>query len=673
MADKKKFKPVHIRDANDEQKKTINLVKNDWVNHPFPKNYHEKWKEEIAFLEGDQYLYYSKSTNQLEDTKPYIEREVKNVYNRILPSVRQAWSDIQYPHEYYLYPGTNEDSDLKAARIGTSLIDFTNEEGEFREKANWAKLYSIVLGACYWKEWWNEDLSGFMLKDGKAVKVKGDVDYNWVNPFNARPDPSSIKRKGWRWFMEGIEMPLSKIEDVYGLEPGTLSSSTKGEGIGSGTFYAASSESEITGKAFGVSSDSGIFRRESRSGGTEALGLAIERWQRPSSNHPNGRYVVVCGDWLLWDGDNPAPNRELPYFKLPGIVPKIGSIVSESLVRVMIPAQRQYNQYMSYIDEFVKNFRTKGMIPFGSMPKPEYEKFTRAGVDYLFFNPRLGNPYYQNPPPLPEGFIERAQTMENEIGLASSIRKPSLGQLPQYTQRPSGVFYKELVARDKAVLYPTLDEMDKSFRDAIRFRLELIKQKYSVSRLIKVGGEGKGREIFEFKGAELGDNSDVRIKAGVDIFTNKEKKEEIVMSMVQNGTIKDPKEALNLMGHKGIGEYTEEAFIDERQAERRLDKLKNKSKQIIPDPDDNHSVHFKVFNTYRKKEEFEDLDKAVQDRILKYMYSCKNYMEEAASEAAPTPGGAGEVSLEAQGKPPASQPLSPKELQAMKILEKQGG
>jgi len=109
-----------------------------------------------------------------------------------------------------------ETEDIKAAKIGSAFIEYTNEIREFNHKVNLAKLWAIVTGVCFWKEWWNKNLYGFgeeRNKKGKHGPLQGDADYNYVNPFNVRPDPLAKTRDGWRWFIEGKRVAKSAVED----------------------------------------------------------------------------------------------------------------------------------------------------------------------------------------------------------------------------------------------------------------------------------------------------------------------------------------------------------------------------------------------------------------------------------------------------------------------------
>lgn len=610
-----KFTPVQLIDQTDDQKELTNLANEQWNNHIFVNNHHPYWREWIAWWEGDQYKVVNPADNELTDVTPMVERETKNVYNRVMPLVRQVWGELRYEHEFFVIPNTTEFEDVKASKAGSLVIEFTNEKGMFNTKLNRAKLWAIITGAAYWKEWWNKDLRSQTEGEGEA---SGDVDYDYVNPFNVRPDPLAANPEGWRWFIEGKRLPQAAVEKEFKLEAGSLEA----------VAYTAD--------------ESNLFERTGRDHPTEPTVIRMEYWERPSEKHPKGRFAVICGNWLLYDGDNPSPGYKIPYFQIPGIVPLLGEQIYDSIVRIVQAPQRQFNRLCSLVDEHIENFKIKGMIPWGSLKKGELQKFTSGNVDYVIYNPRLGGtPHYQTPPAMPETVISWLNFQENELQMQPSVREVSYARLPQYSSRASGVLFEGLKKQDEAVVLPMVEDIDKVCQEIMRFRLELVKQHYDEKRLVKTVGKNKEISINYFSKADIGSNTDVRVKSGVDIFTTRRKKHEVVMAMIEKGMIEDPRKALELLDVKNMDEFMEDEFIDERQAWRHLEIMKKGATYIEPDQRDAHDIHIKIFNNFRKSEEFETLGKKAKENIIKRIEKHEELMnaegegEEIAEETAP--------------------------------------
>jgi len=600
-----KFKPVQLVEQDDEQKTLTNFANEQWKSHVFVKNYHPSWREWIAWWEGDQYKLNNPDNNVLTDVTPMVERETKNVYNRIMPLVRQVWSELRYEHEFFIIPNTAEKEDVRASKAGSLVIEFTNEKGMFNTKLNRAKLWAVLTGAAYWKEWWNPSLEGVVEGGGKE---SGDVDYDYVNPFNVRPDPLAMPGK-WRWFVEAKRVPQAAVEKEFGLEKGSLES--------------VSYQSE----------ESKLFERTDQEHPDEPTVIRIEYWEKASKERPKGRFAVICGNWLLYDGENPSPGHKIPYFQIPGIVPRMGEQVYDSIVRIAQKPQAQFNRLCSMVDEHIENFKIKGMIPWGSLKKGELQKFTSGNVDYVIYNPRLGGtPHYQSPPSIPETIISWLNFQENELQMQPSVREVSYARLPQYSTRASGVLFEGLKRQDEAVILPMVEDIDRACQEIMKFRLELIQKHYTQKRLIKTVGKNKEVTISYFSEADIRDNTDVRVKSGVDIFTTKRKKHEVVMAMIDKGMIEDPKKALELLDVKNMDDFMEDEFIDQRQAERHLEIMKKGSTYIAPDPRDAHDIHHTVFNNFRKTEEFETLSEKAQKNIIKRIDEHEMLMQQGAAE-----------------------------------------
>ncbi len=617
MAKKKEFKPTLFKDLDKERKRKFTQINDKWTNHPFVEFFFGLWEEYIAWFEGDQYKYYNRALKDLTDVTALVDRDIKNVYNRIMPSIRAQWGELRYPHEFHVAPNTSESEDIKAAMMGSRSIESRHEERKFRSKINRGKLWSLICGICYWKVWWDSSLWGLSPKgsgDGNN-KVPGDVNFDFVNPFNCRPDPISIDRDGWRYFLEGKRVPVSLVEAEFELEPGTV----PGEVVKS---------SEIK--------ETGLFERDDYDFGDEPTCVRMEWYERESfEGNKTGRFIVTTKDIMLYDGKNPNPEDVLGYFPIPGLVPRLNTPIYDSAVRIMQQPQRQFNRLCSQVDEHVENWKIKGMIPYGSLLPGEKESFTRNGVDFVTYNARMGTPYFQAPPALPEFLGYWVSFMENEMETESSVRKTSLGQIPPYAQRASGVLFDSIKRQDDIVLIPAIEELDVTLADSVKFELQLVQDNYTEERLVKSVGRHRVTSVVAFMGSDLRDNTDVRVRPGTDIITTKNKKEQVVMAMIDKGLINEPRKALEMMGYKDVEDFVEDEFMDERQARRQLEIMKEGKVVIHPNRDDNHQVMYDTFNNSRKSEEWDSLPEKAQKNIEARIQEERAWIPELENQPVP--------------------------------------
>lgn len=601
MADKKtkekevKFIPLAPADQSEEQRVKVVEIVNEWTNGAVVKNWHGYWREYIYWFWGDQYMWYNKETGELVDLSIILEREHKNVYNRILPMIRQMYGEIRYPHSFYVEPNTTEPEDIKAAKLSSSVVEYLNIKGNFKDKINQAKFRNLITANIYWKVWWNKNLDAYIKGEkGKPQGEKGDIDFDYISCFNVRPDPLAKNPSEWRWFDEGKELPAAAVEAEFNLLPKTLP----------------------TGSMKSTNID--VFDIESEKS-KEGTVVRIEHWEKKSKERPKGRFMVVTDShWLLWDKDSPAADGEIPYFKLPGIMPILNSQFDDSAVRLAQPAQRKLNRYGSMVDESIEDYRVKCLIPSQTFSASEYKKYTRAGIEFVEYQPGIGTPYWQAPPPLPEFLVNWLAFQENEIEEETSLRKISKAQIPKYGTRASGVLWKGLKGQDEKVLLPIVEDTDTALLAPMKYMLKLVQKHYSVPRLIKITGKNKTTSHIFLTGTELRDNTDVRVKAGVEMFSQREEKKAIVDAMIQKGYIQEPRKAFELLDYKGLEEFMEDEYVDERKAERENYQMKE-GKTPKVHPDDNHNVEYVIHNNQRKREEFLLWPEKKQDVLLKHI------------------------------------------------------
>lgn len=75
--------------------------------------------------------------------------------------------------------------------------------------------------------------------------------------------------------------------------------------------------------------------------------LVVEYYQRPCSDFPNGRLLIVAGDRLVYCGDLPYKNgenggRTYPFVRQCAL-PMSGAFFGGSVIDRMIPVQRAFN------------------------------------------------------------------------------------------------------------------------------------------------------------------------------------------------------------------------------------------------------------------------------------------------------------------------------------------
>ena len=625
-----KFTPIKGSAAEGPMKDAFLRASDGWSNHPLLALYN-KYHEYIRWFEGDQYGYVTGKKNaEWFDVTNLVTREVKNVYNRILPMIRQQHGDLIMDHEFYTIAATEEAPDRRAAAVGSIIIEQTNHDRDFQRKISMAKLIALIFGNCYWKEWWNKSLKGLAWSKKGAIVVDGDLDYGFVLPFNFRPDPHAMSRSEWRYCIEGKRVPTRSIEVEFGLDKGSVTHEP----------FQSFEQSRLTRHGMETPSETSAVR--------------LEYWEFASEEFPQGRFMVMANDMILYDDVNPTPDAQNNYAMFGTGIPILGTQFDESMVAVGQTPQRQINRHYSMVDEYFQDFRAKGLIPFGSLRPGDEQAFKRmGGVDFITFNPRVGQPYWQNPPSLPDSSLGYSQMLEAEFEVETSVRKTSYGQLPKYASRPSNSLFQSLKGADASVMSPGLQTFDSELTHCMRIRLGLAKKHYKEARLIKNTGKGRMPAVRSFIGSDLRDSTDIMVVPGVDIFTTRKRREDVAMKLVEMRAI-DAKTALEMMRFKGIEGMLQQDKVDEYQCTRHIEQMVSTGKYIPADPSDNHEFAYKFFNDYRKSEEFEGLSPKQQGLIIDRLNEHKDFLMKTAPKPAPAPApiaGAGPLPAEEAAMP----------------------
>jgi hypothetical protein len=267
---------------------------------------------------------------------------------------------------------------------------------------------------------------------------------------------------------------------------------------------------------------------------------------------------------------------------------------------------------------------------------------------------------------MPEIVLRWWGTQENEIETVSSVRKVSMAQLPKYAQRASGTLFEGLKRQDEAVLVPTAEDIDGVLEEAMSYRLRLAQKHFTIPRLVKITGKNNRTSAVFIEGAELRDNSDVRVKSGVELFSEKQAKKDVIMAFVQQGMIPEPRKALELMGQgKGIEEYYEDEFLNENQAYSENEMLKEGKKYPEPHEDDAHETHLRIHDIPRKQEDFDSWGDKQKENLERHKKKHKELM--APKEKETTVEKTSEAGMEAMA--PAAGPRRSAELSDEEIDE----
>jgi len=124
-----------------------------------------------------------------------------------------------------------------------------------------------------------------------------------------------------------------------------------------------------------------------------------------------------------------------------------------------------------------------------------------------------------------------------------------------------------LQERDESRMSPTFDSLEEGIEKIARLALTYVHDYWTVERMVKVTGADGSFDVMAFKGSDLGSNLDIRIESGSSLPTSKAARQAFIMDLMKMGFI-SPEKGLEVMEIGGIEKVYEQIQADQRQAQR---------------------------------------------------------------------------------------------------------
>lgn len=482
------------------------------VKQPFER----EWMLDIAFLQGQQYVYYDTVLNRLvEPEKP--EWRVRIVINRIRPIIASLAAKISKTRPVLqVVPNTMEDQDISASKVGSKFLESAWRDLKLDEKEHELILWAMSCGKAFVKVFWNPTGGDYIeqpqvvpvvvpdpntgaLTENVSYMQTGGVDRFWTGEIEVRivpgfeifQDPTGTTLDECLWVIHAKWHPLDWIRDSFPAK-GPLVSAENGTG---GMDYSQS-------LLAGISNTGGVPDRTS---GTEGA-VVKEYYERPNQTHPRGRLITVANGIVLQDEELPVGGFPLVEFE---DITEPGRFWATSRIKDLIPLQVEYNKTRSQALEN-KNLmqRPKWLVQNGSLID-ETLALTDEPGEVVFYS--TTKPEAWVPPASPDyrNLVEQINFEFMELSGQHEVSKGS----PVASDMP-GVAIQLLQEADDTKLGPVISRYHRCLEDIGSKILALAGEHYTEPRLIKAVGSDSKIDVDEFKGADLNRNYDVRIESG---------------------------------------------------------------------------------------------------------------------------------------------------------------
>ncbi|MEW6186180.1 MAG: hypothetical protein AB1585_10630 [Thermodesulfobacteriota bacterium] len=526
------------------------------------------WWRNLLYYTGEQWIEYMRSTKTFT-RKLLPPAATTPVSNKVRETVRSHKAMLLNQKRVpKISPNTNEREDREAARLGEQLLIWldTLNDNEIDDEKEKCAIWTVISGTTFLRTFPDKDAGqSFFTPDGQTIRT-GEVYVEHIIPFNVHLDPMGDKMRKKRWI--GIESlkPREWVEDTFKVKLGKEETATtldyqrrlmklvaqvspwKGDGIDT--------------SVLDVDMDDLVVYRE----------LELN----PYRTFPNGRFIVTCQDRLLIDVERMPIRAEngISYYTLTDFhwnyVP--GRFWSDGGVDDLISPQNTINKVDKALDE---NRQSLGRPRVLAPTELTLERLTERGESFLVmkYDGRAAGgqkPEFQNGTPYPQQVLEERAIAEREIQDAAGDPKNILkGVSPD----ASASGYKIDILRETAEQShtPDVERFNRSMSRVYKKRLLLVKELYTEERMIKISGRGGTSRVKAFKGADLRNNTDLRLEIDSGLSTTRAGETQVLLDLGGKGFLgdlaNDAEARGELLNRMGLTGFTAKENVDFERAE----------------------------------------------------------------------------------------------------------
>lgn len=404
---------------------------------------------------------------------------------------------------------------------------------------------------------------------GSTVSA-GHVACEPVLPFNVMVAPSGTKLEKKRYVGIKSLKPKEWVEDTFHILVGEKEDERDQVDYERQLMKLVSNVSPWKGRGVG-----GDFDDEP----SEKLILFREIEYRPTPDYPEGRYVAMAGDQVVKavarmpiaaDKKNKTWDYSVvhfPYNLTPGSFWPCGGVDD------LISPQNTINE----IDQGLSvNRKSLGRPMVMSPAQLTMRRISEKGqsllaIEYDSRGTGGAKPEISQGVPYPQQVLEerniQLQTAQNAGGDPKNVLS---GQAP--TAGASGVLADSLKEAAESTHSPDVVRFYRNWGKVQRKRLSVAQSLFTETRILKIPGEGNSIKVRAFKGADLRNNTDVRLEIDSGMSSTNAGRNEIMLKLIQAGFFGDLSSQPRLRRHVakriGMGSLPDEENLHQDKAEK---------------------------------------------------------------------------------------------------------
>ena len=566
-----------------------------------------------AFVYGDQWVYAEPQTNALRQVARDPDR-VQATVNRLLPSMRTLQAKLhKRPLVWEVAPPDGDDASTRQARLAESVVAATAAEQGWegtRIEADWVTFLGGT--GVLWVDW-NPSAGTHLTKDDEGRDVgTGDVVVTVSSIAQVVVEPGAKDAARARWAIRGVALPPEEVKDTYGLKE------------------APKADAQAGGQIHDLTRRSG--------GGGADLTMVYHYYRRPSATD-EGEMAVVVGEQVVQSGTWPFPwtNRLNLAVQRETAVPDqwCGDTVLSSAIQI----QAAYNMAWSSLLEHLKlagNARL--LMPEGNLDL--IDEMTDTPGEMLAYRTDAGAPAYLSPPQLPQWGIDSPAMLRRELDDMLGVQDISRGAAPSNIE--SGLGIQILSEQADSPVLQMAAESARAWSDVASMALQLYAEHATETRTAAVTEKGQPTEGVEWTGDDLDGVTDAKVPLDAVIPKSRAAQQALAVKLWELGIVKDPEVVAEIGDLPDKASFIEAVNPDAAKAADENYVMAMGGEVEVADFDD-HGVHRRVHNTFRKSRRYRSLDEgrrsAVDAHMQEHEDKAREEQVQAAAEAMVSPTG----------------------------------
>jgi hypothetical protein len=577
------------------------------------------WMTNYAYLLGFDSVYFDTTQRQFKTvgraTAPF-RRNGMNV-NKILPTVqrRQARLCKNLPR-FEVRPDDATQESKERARLEQQLCEFYFEKERLQEKRLVMMTGLQQCGHYYMHPYWDVEAGDFLAAEveeknevGQTVtktdyEREGDLKVELVSAFEMFPDPLATSLDDAQWVIRAKVRKLDYFREKY-PERGHL---VKEDGA-----WLLSIQNELrinTMNGQGPATTGAQIQMKDAA-------IELTLYERPTNKHPKGRMVIEASDVLLKDTE--LDIGEIPFAKFDDM-PIAGKFYPEAIVTHLRPIQDQYNRTVGLRADWTNKLLAGKYIAHASA-QIQQEALNDQSGEVLYHNTIQGQsaPQAMSIPVIPQyAYVEEERLNEMFYDIAGE-GEISRGILPAAGIPAIGM--QLLLEQDETRNAIVTEQHEHAFARLMRICTKYLEKFVKNERLLKISDPNSQYTIQSWTGTDLKSKHDVIVTRGSLAPASKSARRNDVMNLYNTGLLGDVMDpqvkasTLSALENGDVYNFWADTALDQAQIQKSIKMIEA---ELVPEvfEGDNHVLHWKEKNKYRKSDKFEALSPDSQAILL---------------------------------------------------------